>query len=141
MSEKTVLFVEDNPDDVMLTLMAFKQAHFPYRVVVAGDGQEALDYLFAQGAHAARDRADAPVLVILDLKMPKVGGLEVLRAMREDRWLRYVVAVILTTSDEDRDRVTAEKLGANLYLKKPMSFAELLGIVGKIRGLIEPPSA
>lgn len=138
MSEKLVLFVEDNPDDVYLTMMAFEQEKFPYKVVVAGDGQEALDFLFAQGQYAGRDRGEAPVLVILDLKMPKVGGLEVLKAMREDRWLRYVVAVILTTSDEERDRTTAEKLGANLYLKKPMSVDGLREIVRQIRTLLVP---
>lgn len=138
MPDKQVLFVEDNPDDVHLTMMAFDQEKFPYKVIVAYDGQEALDFLFAQSKYAGRDQADAPALVILDLKMPKVGGLEVLKAMREDRWLRYVVAVILTTSDEEQDRVTAEKLGANLYLKKPNSFGELCGIVRQIRKLLEP---
>lgn len=137
MSEKTVLFVEDNPDDVELTTMAFKEEGFPHKVVVAADGQEALDFLFAQGRYIGRDRSDAPVLVILDLKMPRVGGLEVLRAMRADRWLRYVIVVILTTSDEESDRITAEELGANLYLKKPMSFQELCQIVKRIESLIE----
>ena len=138
MSEKTVLFVEDNPDDVDLTLMAFKEERFPFKIVVAEDGQEALDYLFARGGFAGRDRADAPVLVILDLKMPKVGGLEVLKAMREDPRLRGVVAVILTTSDEERDRATAEQLGADLYLIKPTSFGALRDVVRRIRELIEP---
>ncbi|MBI3299654.1 MAG: response regulator [Elusimicrobia bacterium] len=138
MSDKLVLFVEDNPDDVELTLLAFQQEKFPYKVVVAKDGQEALDFLFAQGEHSGRDRSEMPALVILDLKMPRVGGLEVLKAMREDRWLSYIVAVILTTSDEERDHAEAEKLGANLYFKKPMNFGELCEIVRQIQRLIDP---
>lgn len=135
-SEDVVLFVEDNPDDVDITMMALEAEAFPYKVVVARDGEEALEFLFGVGRYAGRDRGRAPVLVILDLRMPKVDGLEVLKAMREDRWLKYVIAVILTTSDEERDRVTAQKLGANLYFKKPMSFDELRAIVRQIRGLL-----
>jgi two-component system, response regulator len=134
--EKIVLFVDDNPDDVELTQLAFEQENFPHKIVVARDGQQALDFLFARGEYANRDNASAPALVILDLKMPKVGGLEVLKAMREDRWLRYVVAVILTTSDEESDKIAAERLGANLYLKKPMSFTELRSTVKQISRLI-----
>lgn len=138
MAEKTVLIVEDNPDDVELLRMAFAQEGFAYEVVVTGDGQEALDFLFARGAYSGRDRSRVPALVILDLKMPRVGGLEVLEAIREDGALRHVATVILTTSDEERDRVEAERLGANLYLKKPMRFGELRQIVGVLRRLIEP---
>jgi two-component system response regulator len=136
--ERFVLLVEDNPDDVTLAELAFREEGFPYRVVVARDGQEALDFLFAEGAHSGRDRADAPALVVLDLKMPRVGGLEVLQKMREDRWLKYVVAVVLTTSDEERDRLDALRLGANLFLKKPMDYDGLRSIVGELKRLLEP---
>jgi CheY-like chemotaxis protein len=137
-SKKTVLFAEDNADDAELMALALAQAGFPHRVVSAEDGQEALDYLFARGRHAGRDRAEIPALVVLDVKMPRVSGLEVLEAMREEPALRDVPVAILTTSDEPSDRAIAEELGASLYLKKPMSFDELLLIVGRLRALIEP---
>jgi CheY-like chemotaxis protein len=130
MPEKTVLLAEDNSDDVELARLAFAQEAFPYEIVVAEDGQAALDRLFSS--------PENPALVILDLKMPKVGGLEVLKAMREDPRLRAVPVVVLTTSDEERDRAAAETLGVSLYLKKPLGFDELREIVRRIRAMLQP---
>lgn len=131
--EPFVLLVEDNADDVELALLAFQQEAFPYKIMVARDGQQALDFLFGAGEYAGRDRNETPLLVILDIKMPRVGGLEVLRAMRGDPRLSEVKAVVLTSSDEERDRAEAEDLGAFLYLRKPMSFLGLREIVGRLK--------
>lgn len=139
MAHDAVLLVEDSPDDVDLTLRAFRTIGFPFRVVVARDGVEALDYLFGTGAYAGRDRTDTPVVVILDLKLPKIDGLEVLRKMRADPLLRSLVVVILTTSDDDHDSTEALKLGSNLYFRKALDFDEFLAIARRIASLMPSP--
>lgn len=126
MSRKTILLVEDNPDDADLTLRAFKRNGIANDVVVASDGEEALDYLFATGAHADRNPATNPTLVLLDLKLPKVSGLEVLRRMREDERTKRIPVVVLTSSNEERDIITSYDLGANSFVRKPVDFSQFI---------------
>ena len=133
-SNKVILLVEDNPDDAALTLRAFKRSHLMNPIAVARDGIEALDFLFARGAHADRASAALPTIVILDLKLPKLDGLGVLRAMRADERTRYVPVVILTSSKEEQDLISGYALGANSYVRKPVDFAEFLEAV-KVLGI------
>ena len=122
MLDKTILLVEDNPDDEALTLRALKKNNIQNDVVVARDGAEALDYLFCSGKYAGRDPAVVPQLVLLDLKLPKVDGLEVLRGIRADERTKYLPVVILTSSKEDTDLIKGYDLGANSYVRKPVDF-------------------
>ncbi|KQV94911.1 MULTISPECIES: response regulator [unclassified Roseateles] len=131
---KVILLVEDNPDDVALTLRAFKRSHLMNPLVVARDGVEALDFLFARGAHAHRAEAALPTLIILDLKLPRLDGLGVLKAMRADPRTALLPAVILTSSKEEQDIVSGYKLGANSYVRKPVDFTEFLEAV-KVLGI------
>ncbi len=124
--DKIILLVEDNPDDEALTLRAFKKNNIKNGVVVARDGAEALDYLFGAGKHAGRDVKDLPQVVLLDLKLPKVDGLEVLRRIRADERTKLLPVVILTSSKEDKDVINGYRLGANSYVRKPVSFDEFL---------------
>ncbi|MBK8899733.1 MAG: response regulator [Anaerolineaceae bacterium] len=121
--EKVVLLVEDNPDDVDLTLRAFKKNHLINDVVIARDGVEALDYLFGTGAHASNPNP-LPQLVLLDLKLPKVDGLEVLRQIREDDRTKLLPVVVLTSSKEEQDLVQSYSLHANSYIRKPVDFLQ-----------------
>ena len=121
-AEKIILLVEDNPDDEELTLRALKKQNIQNEVVVARDGVEALDYLFATGKYEGRDVEDWPQVVLLDLKLPKLTGLEVLRQIRSDPRTKFIPVVILTTSTEERDMIESYKLGANSYVKKPVDF-------------------
>jgi CheY-like chemotaxis protein len=123
---KVILLVEDNEDDVELTTMAFSRAKITNPLVVVRDGVEALDYLFAEGTHAGRDPRDQPVVVLLDLKLPKVGGLEVLKRIREDERTKRTPVVILTTSNEQQDMLAAGDLHANSYVRKPVDFDSFL---------------
>jgi two-component system response regulator len=125
-NDKVILLVEDNPDDEALTLRAFKKNNIRNTVVVARDGAEALDYLFGTGAHAQRDATDVPELMLLDLKLPKVDGLEVLRRVRADDRTRMLPIVILTSSREENDLATGYLLGANSYVRKPVDFDEFM---------------
>jgi len=131
---KVILLVEDNPDDVALTLRAFKRSHLMNPLVVARDGVEALDFLFARGAYAHRAEAELPTLIILDLKLPRLDGLGVLKAMRADPRTALLPAVILTSSKEEQDIVSGYKLGANSYVRKPVDFTEFLEAV-KVLGI------
>lgn len=131
---KTILLVEDNPDDVALTLRAFKRSHLMNPLAVARDGVEALDFLFARGAHAGRAGAPLPTLVILDLKLPKLDGLGVLKALRADTRTALLPTVILTSSKEEQDVVSGYSLGANSYVRKPVDFTEFVEAV-KVLGL------
>lgn len=131
-SDRPILLVEDNPDDEALTLRAFSKNRIPNRVMVARDGVEALDYLFATGPHAGRDAADLPAVVLLDLKLPRIDGLEVLRRVRADVRTALLPVVILTTSKEQQDIFEAYNLGANSYIRKPVDFEKFIHAVGQL---------
>ena len=124
-----ILLVEDNPDDVDLTLRAFAKSNIANEVVVARDGVEALDYLFATGAHVGRASAPLPQLVLLDLKLPRIDGLQVLERVRANPKTRLLPVVILTSSTEQRDLTSGYTLGANSYIRKPVDFQEFLEAV------------
>lgn len=132
MSEKTILLVEDNPDDLALTLHAFASNRIANPVVTARDGVEALDYLFCTGPHAGRDPEALPAVVLLDLKLPRVDGLEVLRRIRGDPRTGLLPVVILTSSNEDRDRIEGYSAGANSYVRKPVDFDEFVRAAGQL---------
>ena len=126
MTDRAILLVEDNPDDEALTLRAFKKHNITNEVVVAHDGAEALEYLFGTGRYAGRDMALTPQLILLDLKLPKVDGLEVLRQLRADDRTRLLPVVVLTSSTEERDLVESYRLGANSYVRKPVDFTQFV---------------
>jgi two-component system, response regulator len=126
LEDKVILLVEDNPDDEALTLRALTKNNIKNDVVVARDGAEALEYLHGTGKYAGRDTSKLPQVVLLDLKLPKVDGLEVLRAMRADPGTRLLPVVILTSSVEEQDRVSGYELGANSYVRKPVDFTQFL---------------
>jgi two-component system response regulator len=119
-----ILLVEDNDYDLELTLRAFEKSKILNGLVVARDGQEALDYLFGTGAYAGRDLQEAPEVVLLDLKLPKVDGLEVLRRIRADERTRRLPVVVLTSSNEEKDIISSYDLGANSFVRKPVDFAQ-----------------
>lgn len=127
-----ILLVEDNPDDEALTLRALKKNNIKNEVVVARDGVEALDFLFGTGSHAGRDVHRVPEIILLDLKLPKVDGLEVLRKIRENEYTRLLPVVILTTSSEEHDRLLSYDLGANSYVRKPVDFQQFIEAVGQL---------
>lgn len=127
--DKAILLVEDNPDDIELTKRAFIKNNLLNPIVVAEDGAAALDYLFGRGTWSDRDITDRPALVLLDLKLPKIEGVEVLRQIREDDRSRTIPVVILTTSREDRDVVESYRLGANSYVRKPVDFNDFIDAV------------
>jgi two-component system response regulator len=124
--------VEDDPDDVELTLRAFRKNNIANHVIIARDGAEALDYLFGTGAHADRDTSDTPRLILLDLKMPKVDGLQVLEQLRADKRTKLTPVVILTSSKEEQDLVSGYKSGANSYVRKPVDFNQFVEAVHQI---------
>ena len=126
MSSKKILLVEDNTDDVLLTLRALQRANILNEVVVARDGAEALDYLMSEGQYAGRDVGDQPVVVLLDLKMPRMGGLEFLEKIRKVKALKFLPVVILTSSKEDRDIFESYNFGANSYIQKPVDFNQFV---------------
>ena len=128
----TILLVEDNPDDEALTMRAFQRNNIRNPVVCVRDGQEALDWLFAEGTHAGRDAGARPSVVLLDLKLPKVDGLEVLRRVREHPGTRLTPIVILTSSREERDRLEGYSLGANSYIQKPVDFEQFVEAIRQL---------
>jgi len=121
---KVILLVEDNPDDEALTMRAFRKCSIANDVVVARDGAEALDYLFAAGKYAGREVTDLPTVTMLDLKLPKIDGLEVLRRLRADERTKLAPVVILTSSRQEQDVLNGYRLGANSYIRKPVDFEQ-----------------
>lgn len=132
MSEKIILLVEDNPDDVELTLRALKKNNIVNSIAIARDGEEALEYLTATGKYADRSPADLPQVVLLDLKLPKIGGIDVLRAIRADPKTKLLPVVVLTSSSEEPDIITSYQLGANSYVRKPVDFNQFLEAVRQL---------
>ncbi len=132
MNDKVILLVEDNPDDELLTLDALATNRIGNEVVVARNGVEALDYLFGTGDWAGRDVMEWPAVVLLDLKLPKIDGLEVLRRVRADERTSMLPVVILTSSIEDEDRLKGYSLGANSYVRKPVDFDEFVNAAGQL---------
>ncbi|MCG6962758.1 MAG: response regulator [Acidobacteria bacterium] len=129
---KIILLVEDNPDDQQLTLRALKRHNIANRVIIANDGVEALDYLFATGDHAGREPQALPALVLLDLKLPRLDGLEVLQRIRGDQRTSLLPVVILTSSSEERDLINGYTLGANSYVRKPVDFEQFAKAVQQL---------
>ncbi len=129
MKPKSIVLVEDNPQDEMLTLCALRKANLANHVQVVRDGQQALDYLFREGEFADRPGTDQPAVILLDLNLPRVSGLDVLERLRADPRTRLVPIVILTSSDEERDRVGCYESGANSFVRKPLEFAEFVETV------------
>jgi CheY-like chemotaxis protein len=133
MSEKkTIFLVEDNPDDEELTRLALTKASVLNEIVVAHDGAEALEYLFGTGRYAGRDTSEMPAVTLLDLKLPKVDGTEVLRRVRADERTKVLPVVVLTTSREEQDVVTSYRLGANSYIRKPVDFEQFTDAVRQL---------
>lgn len=130
--DKVILLVEDNPDDEALTLRALKKNNISNEVVVAHDGAEALEYLFGEGMYAGRNTQVMPQVILLDLKLPKVDGFDVLRTMRADERTKRLPVVILTSSNEEQDRISGYDLGANSYVRKPVEFASFLDAVKQL---------
>jgi two-component system response regulator len=130
--DETILLVEDNPDDELLTRRTLKKSNVCNEVVVARDGVEALDYLFATGTHEGRDLGVMPQVILLDLDLPKVDGLEVLRRIRSDERTRRLPTVILTSSEDQQDLVEGYGLGANSYVRKPLDLAQFRAAVGQL---------
>ncbi|HEY6191502.1 MAG TPA: response regulator [Bacteroidota bacterium] len=143
MASKVILLVEDNPDDELLTVRALKQNNVVNEIVVARDGVEALDYLFATGRYSSRDSSKLPEVVLLDLKIPKIDGMEVLKRIRADDRTSILPVVILTSSKEEQDRLKGYKLGANSYIRKPVDFVQFTEAVKQLKMywlvLNEPP--
>lgn len=130
--DQTILLVEDNPDDEALTLRALRKNNILNTVIVARDGVEALDYLFGTGTHAGRDTELQPQLILLDLKLPRIDGLGVLRQLRADPRTALQPVAILTTSNEEKDIITSYQLGANSYIRKPVDFDQFMEAVRQL---------
>jgi len=126
MAQKTLLLVEDNPDDEALTLRALRKHNLANEIVIARDGQEALDYLFGEGDFADRNTSELPQVILLDLKLPKLDGLQVLERLRANPQTRHVPVVVLTSSNEEQDMLRSYNLGANSYVRKPVDFEQFL---------------
>jgi len=133
MRDKIILLVEDNPDDELLTMRALRKNNVLNKVVVAHDGVEALDYLFGTGGHSGRDTAVMPQLILLDLKLPKIDGLEVLKRLRADERTRLLPVVILTSSREEQDMLDGYGFGANSYVRKPVNFEQFVQAIEQLK--------
>ena len=131
-SSADILIVEDNPDDLDLALAALRGHNIANRIQVARNGEQALDYLFARGQYADRSVRDLPKVILLDLKLPKVSGIEVLRVVKSDAATRRIPVVVLTSSREDRDLIETYDLGVNSYVQKPVSFVEFSEAVARL---------
>jgi two-component system, response regulator len=132
LEEKIILLVEDNPDDITLTERALKKSHILNKLVIAKDGVEALDYLFCTGGWVGRDINNTPQVVLLDIKLPKIDGLEVLKRIRSDSRTKLLPVVILTSSKEERDLIISYSLGANSYIRKPVNFNQFVDAVRQL---------
>jgi CheY-like chemotaxis protein len=132
MTDKIILLIEDNPSDVGLTQRAFQKSGISNELVVAEDGQEALDYLFCTGAYEGRDITRTPILILLDLKLPRIDGLEVLRRIRADSRTRRIPVVIVTSSTEEQDIAAGYDLGTNSYIRKPVDFNQFAEVVKQL---------
>ena len=132
MSEKMILLVEDNPDDEELTTRALRQAKIANEIIVARDGGEAVDFLFGQGEHAGRDLSRMPAVILLDLKLPKLSGLDVLKRLRADSRTKLIPTVILTSSSEEEDMLKSYEFGANSYVRKPVEFGAFANAVSQL---------
>jgi two-component system response regulator len=132
MEDKMILLVEDNPDDEALTIRALKKNNIGNRLVIVRDGVEAIDFLFGNGSYKDRDLKDVPQVILLDLKLPKMDGLEVLRRIRENETTRLLPVVILTSSKEEQDILKGYKLGANSYVRKPVDFDQFVEAVRQL---------
>jgi two-component system, response regulator len=143
MISKTILLIEDNPSDVALTKRALGRSHIPNDLIVAEDGKEAIDYLWGEGVYTERDISELPTLTLLDLKLPRVPGLEVLRRIRQDPRTRRLPVVILTSSKEEQDIAASYDLGINSYVQKPIDFKQLADTIQQLGlywlNLNEPP--
>jgi two-component system, response regulator len=132
LEEKIILLVEDNPDDVTLTERALKKSHILNKLMVAKDGAEALDYIFGTGNFTGRDMNSMPEVVLLDLKLPKIDGLEVLKRIRSDKRTKLLPVVILTSSKEENDLINGYTLGANSYIRKPVNFNQFVEAIHQL---------
>lgn len=132
MKTKSILLIEDNPSDIALTMRAFEKANIINEVVVKEDGQEALDYLFAKNDYAERDIYDLPALILLDLKLPIISGLDVLKNIRENPITKRCLVVILTSSKEELDLTKGYDLGVNSYIRKPVDFNQFVEVVKQL---------
>ena len=132
MKQKTILLVEDNPDDEELTMMALRQSKIMNQVIIARDGVEALDYLFCTGVHAQSSPCSLPQLVLLDLKLPKLNGLDVLAKIRADERMKYIPVVVMTSSSEEEDIISSYQMGANSYIRKPIEFHRFVDAVAQL---------
>jgi two-component system, response regulator len=132
MTEGTILLVEDNPSDIGLARRALEKKRIKNPLVVAHDGQEALDYLFGTGQYLGRDLSDLPSVVLLDINLPKLDGLSVLRRIREDQRTKFLPVIMLTTSKEEQDLVTSYDIGANSYIRKPVDFTQFAEAIGQL---------
>jgi two-component system response regulator len=133
MSKKIILLVEDNQDDEELTVLAFQQGNVANEVVVVRDGAEAIEYLFGTGRYEGRDVSDLPQITLLDLKLPKISGLEVLRRIREDKRTRRLPVIVLTSSREEQDVIESYNLGANSYVRKPVDFVQFAEAIRQLQ--------
>jgi two-component system, response regulator len=131
-ADKVILLVEDNPSDVNLTKRAMTKNHVFNELIVARDGQEALDYLFATGAYLGRDLSSQPVLILIDLRLPKIDGLTVIERIKRDERTKRIPVVVLTTSKEESDLAAAYDLGVNSYIRKPVDFTQFLDAVNQL---------